>query len=160
MRVIFDRRFGVGVLACLSAVLVVSAVSVLACGDSETASTTARNAPEAATIAPDSAPGSATRRAELPDGFPSDIPSYPGAVLTGANSDGSEMVASFETPDAPATVAERLKRDFIADGWSAEVSIQDEGGSVSAGKQGRSVIVMLSVSSGKTLVDFFVTGGG
>ncbi len=134
-----------GVLSCLAA------VSVLACGpDSETASPTAANAPEFGGMAPDS----------LGDEFPSDVPRYPGAVLTGIKSNGSQIVASFETPDDPKTVAKRLKRDFIAGGWSAEVSIQDAGGSVSAGKQGREVTVMLSVSGGKTLVDFFMSGGG
>ena len=145
------RGVQVGVLSCLAA------VSVLACGpDSETASPTAANPPEIGGMAPDSL----RDRPALPPEFPSDVPSYPGAVLTGANSDGSQTIPSFETPDDPGTVAERLKRDFIAGGWSAEVSIQDAGGSVFAGKQGREVTVMLSVSGGKTLVDFFVSGGG
>ncbi len=145
------RRVRVGVLSGLAA------VSVLACSpDSEIASPTAANAPEIGGMAPDSL----RDRPGPPPEFPSDVPSYPGAVLTGIDSDGSQMVASFETPDDPRTVAERLKRDFIAGGWSTEVSIQDAGGSVSAGKQGREVIVMLSVSGGRTLVDFFVSGGG
>lgn len=145
------RGIRVGVLFCLAA------ISVLACGpDSETASPTAANALEVGGMAPESLGD----RPELPPEFPSDVPRYPGAVLTGTDSDGSQMIVSFETPDDPRTVAERLKRDFIAGGWSAEVSIQDAGGSVSAGKQGRAVTVMLSVSSGRTLVDFFVSGGG
>ena len=145
------RGFRVGVLSCLAA------VSVVACGpDSETALPTGANAPEVGGIAPDSLGD----RPELPPEFPSDVPRYPGAVLTGADSDGAQMVISFETPDDPQTVAERLKRDFLAGGWSAEVSIQDAGGSVSAGKQGRQVTVMLSVSGGRTLVDYFVSGGG
>ena len=145
------RGVRVGVLSCLAA------VSVLACGpDSETASPTATSAPEVGGIAPDSLGDAPT----LPPEFPSDVPRYPGAVLTGINSNGSQIVASFETPDDPETVAERLKRDFIAGGWSAEVSIHDAGGSVSAGKQGREGIVMFNVRGGRTLVDFFVSGGG
>ena len=140
-----------GVLSCLAA------VSVLACGpDSETASPTAANAPEFGAMAPDSLGD----RPELPPELPSDVPRYPGAVLTRAISDGSQMLASFETPDDLQMVVERLKRDFLAGGWSAEVSIQDEGGVVSAGKQSREVSVMLTVSGGGTLLDFFVSGGG
>lgn len=153
-----NRGFGVGVLAWLAA------VSVLACGpDSETAST-APNAPEAAAIAPDSAPGSAPSsapgRAELPAGFPSDIPSVPGAVLTESRSTDSLMLATFETPDEPGTVAEQLKRDFISNGWQAEVSTRDTFRSIDAEKQGREVIVTLNASGGITIVDFFVSEGG
>ena len=167
MMVISDRRFGVGVLACLSAVLAVLAVlavSVLACGDSEMASTADRSAAEGAAMAPDSAPGSAPnsapRRAELPDGFPSDIPSVPGAVLTASRIADSLMVASYETSDDPATVAERLKRDFISNGWQAEVSTGDTFHSIDAEKQGREVIVTLNAKAGTTSVDFFVSEGG
>ncbi|MEE8476151.1 MAG: hypothetical protein V3T01_12395 [Myxococcota bacterium] len=140
--------------------MAVMAISVLACGDSETASTTAGNAPEAAAVAPDSAPGSASKRAELPDGFPSDIPSVPGAVLTESRVTDALMLATFETPDDPATVVERLKRDFIANGWQAEVSIRDAFHSIDAEKQGREVIVTLNASGGTTIVDFFVSEGG
>ena len=145
------RGVRVGVLSCLAA------VSVLACGpDSETASPAAVNAPEVGGVAPDSLGD----RPELPPELPGDVPRYPGAVPTRAIDDGSQMLASFETPDDLQTVAERLKRDFIAGGWSAEVSIHDEGGVVSAGKESREVTVTLSVSSGGTLIDFFVFGGG
>ena len=156
-----NRGFGVGVLAWLAAV---SAVSVLACGtDSETASTTAVKAPEV---------GETAMPPELPPEFPSDIPTYPGAVLIQGGSASIVTLASFETPDDPETVAERLKRDFISDGWSAEVSMRDPSkmvthpergivaGSVTAEKQGREVIVTLSVKSGTTRADFFVSKGG
>ena len=161
MMVISDRRFGVGVLACLSELLAVLAVSILACGDSEMASTADRSAAEGAAMAPDSsAPGSAPGRAELPDGFPSDIPSIPGAALTASRIADSLMVASYETSDDPATVAERLKRDFISNGWKAEVSTGDTFHSIDAEKQGREVIVTLNANGGTTSVDFFVSEGG
>ena len=46
----------------------------------------------------------------LPGGFPADVPRYPGASLTWANSDESGFLISLSTADEPDAVVEYFKR--------------------------------------------------
>ncbi len=68
---------------------------------------------------------------KLPDGFPADFPTYPGAKITsswtsaGDNSKGISVV--WETSDSPEKVAEYYKTNVESKGWKITASFSNDG---------------------------------
>jgi hypothetical protein len=96
----------------------------------------------------------------LPDGFPSDIPQYPGASLTWSNSDESGFLISLSTTDDPGDVAEYFQEQLTAQGWLAEATNQPAGRSVIAVKGKREATVVITTGSDTTNIDVILLSGG
>ncbi len=97
---------------------------------------------------------------ELPADLPGDIPLYPGASLTWANSDESGSLVSFSTGDDLDSVAKYFRKEFAAQGWLAEASDQPGGRTILAVKGSREATVMVSGEGDTTTIDVILTPRG
>jgi hypothetical protein len=95
----------------------------------------------------------------LPDGFPADVPQYPGASLTWANSDESGFLISGRTADEPDAVTEYFRREFESQGWLAEASRQPVASTVLAVKGTREATVIISSEGDMTNIDVILLPG-
>jgi hypothetical protein len=127
-----------------------------ACGSDEPSATPAPTAAPTAPAPGEAVPGAAgipapppadatageTIAAEgvIPEGFPSDVPVYPGAVPGSSMSmPGLGVFATFESNDAAAQIVEHYRGELSKGGWS--VTDSADGGGVDATKDKRSVQV-------------------
>jgi hypothetical protein len=131
------------------------ALAPIGCGSGEpaaspspTASPTApapgEAVPGAAAIpapAPEAAAGeSIAAEGVIPEGFPSDVPVYPGAAPGSSMSmPGLGVFATFESDDAADKIVEHYRGELSKGGWS--VTDSADGGGVDATKDKRSVQV-------------------
>ncbi len=97
---------------------------------------------------------------ELPAGFPGDVPLYPGASLTWANSDEAGSLVSFSTADDLDTVAKYFQKEFAAQGWLAEASDQPGGRTILAVKGNREATVLIAGEGDMTHIDVILTPRG
>ncbi len=97
---------------------------------------------------------------ELPTDLPGDVPLYPGASLTWANSDESGLLVSFSTADDPKTVAEYFEKEFVSQGWLAEASDQSGGRTILAVKGSREATVLIAGEGDMTHIDVILMPSG
>ena len=102
------------------------------------------------------------KSAKVPDGFPKDVPIYPGAEVVLATSMAQMGMASVQlsTGDGVAKVAAYYKRELAANGWS-EVTAMSQGGAeamemLSCSKGDGVVTVMAMAEEGKTMISVTV----
>ena len=140
------------VLTCL---LGIGALVALACG-SEPEGTAPASPSSPTAVAPPvpvpPAPGLPT--VELPDDFPADVPTYPGARLDSVMVDpGAGTLVSWTTEDTAEDVMAFFTENLKSNGWWIE---NDQGGGVFASKETRTATVMIDASRGSTQIDLIV----
>jgi len=101
---------------------------------------------------------SSGKSAKVPDGFPKDVPIYPGAEVVSATSMAQMGMASVQlsTGDGVAKVAAYYKRELAAKGWN-EVTAMSQGGAqamemLSCSKGETVATVMAVAEEGKTII--------
>ena len=138
--------------------------AAFACG-SEDSSPTAPSVPEAKptpSASTPKSPGASAEAAlvegEVPSGYPSDLPVYPGSMAGSSLSiPGDTMLATFKTDDAKDVVSEYLQKELSGSGWN--VSKQGEA-TIEATKEGRmATFVIGSIEGGGTSIAVSTTGG-
>jgi hypothetical protein len=97
---------------------------------------------------------------ELPADLPGDVPLYPGASLTWANSDEAGLLVSFSTADDVAAVAEYLQKQFAAQGWLTDASDHDAGKTLLAVKGTREATVIVTGEDETTNIDVILMPRG
>ena len=93
----------------------------------------------------------------LPEGFPKDVPVYPGSNVTmyAAIKDGMHLV--LKTADPSDKVAAYYKEKLKEAGWATEAPLSGEGSSMVSGKKDqRTVIAVIGRDSGGTAVTLTV----
>ena len=101
--------------------------------------------------------------ATLPEGFPKDVPVYPGVTITMgmANSDEQSYSVTAETKDALQNVADKYKKDLVANGWAEQSSFSQTADSpmamLSYTKDGRVVVISIQAENGKTTISIAVS---
>jgi hypothetical protein len=116
------------------AIALLACALLAGCGSSDEASAPAE-APPAAEPAPvtetpaPAPPPMAIEEGTLPDGFPDDIPIFPGSEPAASVSLGAAVPAltTFTTDASPADVLSFYEGAFAEKGWSVEVSDPDAG---------------------------------
>jgi hypothetical protein len=102
--------------------------------------------------------------ATLPSGFPSDVPLYPGAAVTGSvNASGQpgkeSQVVTFETKDSAESVAAFYKSKLSGWQMSAEVGTPDGKMLVLQSPDSKRTVTLLAgAKSGKTTASLTITG--
>jgi hypothetical protein len=97
----------------------------------------------------------------LPEGFPSDVPVYPGSNVTmrAATAGGMQMV--LKSADPSDKVAAFYKEKLKGAGWQLETSLSGEGSSMVTGKKDqRSVVAVIGRNSGGTAVTLMLQQPG
>jgi hypothetical protein len=89
----------------------------------------------------------------LPEGFPKDVPIYPGSTVTLSVSTKEGVQVGLKTADAPAKVADFYKAQLKSQGWEIETTLDSEQGSMLVGKkQKTTVTAMVNSDSGGTMI--------
>ena len=98
--------------------------------------------------------GGTARRVRLPAAFPADVPLPEQALLRSARDLGSKgLNLVFETDEPVSAVAQRLRLQLEAGGWTPLSDVVVEGGVFSSYRQrGRSVALGISRTGGVTVV--------
>ena len=104
--------------------LIVALLCLSACSEKPADNAAATNRPSPAMTDP-----ADTGKVSLPDNFPSDIPVYPGLVITGANADQGQGIFNVQgrTGDTLAQVKDFLSGATTTRGWEL-VNEADAGG--------------------------------
>jgi hypothetical protein len=147
-----------------------------ACGGEESAPPAAAPSPEAAieqpatpapepgappatatTPAPD--PGGIATDGVIPEGYPSDIPVYPGADPGPAMTmPGLGLFVTFESDDTPEAILTHFRTELANNGWAVQDSADGDG--VDGTKEGRSVQVRArTAESGRSEIAVSVDEG-
>lgn len=141
------------------------------CGGSEepSAPSPAKPAAPEAKAPPTDAPAAQTAPAEsdksnvvvtntVPDGFPSDVPEYPGAnVLQGRAAGDSSLSMRFETGDSADQVVKFYNDALVEEKWSTEVRQAVGGTAIFADKGSRRLAISVATGDAdKTRVDIIV----
>jgi len=96
--------------------------------------------------------------ARLPDGFPKDIPMYPGAEIQMSSADPSSKTFAVQALSAEGVdkVAEYYKKEMKSQGWNEGDGVVQTGANpmymLNFDKGGMSAIVMVMAQEGKSLV--------
>jgi hypothetical protein len=77
--------------------------------------------------------------AELPDGFPTDVPLYEGKIVTSVKTDTGFMV-SLETPDEATTIYDWYQTEIEAEGWTKKTEMSTPEGGLIAAEKGTSTL--------------------
>jgi len=97
----------------------------------------------------------------LPDGFPKDVPIYPGSAVTMSASTKDGMQVVLKTPDPSDKVAAFYKEKLKGAGWELETSLSGEGSSMVSGKKDqRSVGAVVGRDSGGSAVTLMIQEPG
>ena len=90
----------------------------------------------------------------LPEGFPSDLPLYPGAKTTQGALRGDLRMATFETSASTKEVSEFYKRELLGKGWALEADVQMGGQTMVSGTKGKRTagIMILEMKNGAQIV--------
>ncbi len=137
-------------------------VAALACG-SERESTSGADVEVSRPAAEPPVPAVDSRlsgKLDLPADLPGDVPLYPGASLTWANSDEAGWLVSFSTADDSNTVAEYFRKEFAAQGWLAEASNQPDARTILAVKGSREATVLIAGEGDMTHIDVILMASG
>lgn len=103
--------------------------------------------------------------ARLPDGWPAQLPLYPGAtLLSGAQSDdngNTSMSVYFSTPDGSADVAKFYEDKALAAGYTRETSHEQDGMFIrNYAKGGQRLAVQAATEDGSTSGNLTLYGSG
>ena len=94
----------------------------------------------------------------LPEGFPSDVPVYPGSTVTMSMAAKDGMHVALKSADAPSKVAKFYTEKLKTSGWEIETTMNTEDGSMISGKKGkRSVMAAANKDSGGAIVTLTVS---
>jgi hypothetical protein len=94
----------------------------------------------------------------LPEGFPKDVPIYPGAKVQTSMKSKDAMTATLHTPDDAAKVSGYYKEQMKANGWEIETTMDMPQGTMLAGKKGEEGLQVMVMSDNKaTTVTLSVT---
>ncbi len=151
----WNRR--IRLLALIGAVVIVGA-----CGDQEQQS--AETAPNAQ-LAPSELPLSLDDRVELakpryeglPDNYPSDVPRYPGVIVTHVKASGDNGLSiGMTSTDDFEKVASFFADTFAAEGWGTDMKNTPNGRAIFADKGNRNATAMFIRSGDITRIDVIV----
>ena len=153
-----DRTLWIAAVCSLGMAFVVGCT----CGDEHAQKAPAPNKPPA--VAPRPPPMKAAvppkplvealeQKVDLPVGYPSDAPIYPGALTNNSANVQGRVRAIFSTPDSQAKVLDWYKNALNDQGWQdvSETQFQQHK-IVKATKGGRQIELMISEAAGKTLI--------
>lgn len=96
---------------------------------------------------------------DLPEGFPKDIPLYPGATVKVASESAGMTMASLQTSDSSKQVWDYYKKEFGDEKWKVVSTINTPDGgqiSVEKDKQVCNVIIAADKKSGGATATFMV----
>ncbi len=102
--------------------------------------------------------GTVTNENKLPDDWPGDVPTYPGATVQVSgvmNPDAEQKGASamLQTSDAVTDVIAFYKTQMAAQGWTVDATMQLNGGTVmSSSKDDRAMSVSIMPAGDKTTI--------
>jgi hypothetical protein len=102
--------------------------------------------------------GTVTTSDKLPDGFPTDVPLYPGAKVTGSVAGVQDQkngaYVGMESADAFAKVRDYYKTELVAKGWKIDLSSEQGGTMAIFGASKGTVKLTLTISqeSEKTVI--------
>lgn len=89
----------------------------------------------------------------LPEGFPKDIPIYPGSTVTMSVKVEDGMQVTLKTGDPASKAADFYKEKLKADGWAIEMTANTEETSTVVGKKDkRTAMVMANRESNGTMI--------
>jgi len=94
----------------------------------------------------------------MPDGFPSDVPTYPKATPAGSLALPGNMLSSFQTNDRVEDVYEFYRAEFQKRGWPI-TDESDDRSHLRAEKDGRTADVRLGRGGSGTEIAVIVEGG-
>jgi len=90
----------------------------------------------------------------LPDGFPKDVPLYPGATPTVTNSNAEVTTVMLTTADAAAKVSAFYKEKLAAAGWTTKNTLDMPTGSMIVCSKGdRTLSVTLVSDDNQTMIN-------
>jgi hypothetical protein len=91
--------------------------------------------------------------AEIPNGFPEDVPIYPGADVIGGMAAGGGGMVTLQTGDDPEKVAAFYRENLVKEGWSLATEM-DLGGQrvLAAEKEDRNAAVQISREANATTI--------
>ena len=90
-------------------------------------------------------------KAEIPDGFPEDIPIYPGSDVIGGMVAGAGGMVTLQTGDDSEKVAAFYREKLVEEGWSLAPEMDLGGGQVlPIEKEGRNGAVQISREANAT----------
>ncbi len=93
----------------------------------------------------------------LPESFPKDVPTYPGAKVTANVTVNDGVQVSFQTPDSATKVVDFYAEKLKAGGFTMETTMNTEASSmVTAKKDKRTVMVMAGRESDGTRITLMV----
>lgn len=95
----------------------------------------------------------AGKNVELPQDFPTDVPTYPGMQLEFAGKAGAMFTINGKSTDAMAKVSEALKTEIGKQGWT-QIMVMDQ--SAAGGTPGQ----MMSYSKNKRVLNVVLAGEG
>ncbi|HIJ65770.1 MAG TPA: hypothetical protein HPP77_07440 [Candidatus Hydrogenedentes bacterium] len=105
----------------------------------------------------------AEQKVELPDGFPEDVPVYPGLKLSSVSRKGDTVTLQGATGDKTKDVSDRIGEGLEAEGWKKDMAMPQPGGQavmmLKYSKNGRTVSLVLTGTSTGTNVVMRVSGG-
>jgi hypothetical protein len=85
--------------------------------------------------------------AELPDGFPTDVPLYEGKIVSSVKT-GNGFLVSLETPDEAKAIYDWYQTEVEAEGWTKTTEMSTpEGGLIAAEKAGSTLAVNVGYSA-------------
>jgi hypothetical protein len=94
----------------------------------------------------------------LPEGFPTDVPIYPGAKVATSVKTGDAMHATLQTSDAADKVSAFYKEKMKANGWELKTTMDMGQGTMLVGlKAGQSLNAMIARGDKGTTVSLTVT---
>ncbi|MCR4412295.1 MAG: hypothetical protein NUV77_07700 [Thermoguttaceae bacterium] len=89
----------------------------------------------------------------LPEGFPKDVPIYPGSTVTLSVSTKDGAQVGLKTADPRAKVAEFYKAQLKSQGWEIETTLDSDQGAMLAGKKGKNTVAaMVNSDSEGTMI--------
>ena len=99
--------------------------------------------------------------AEVPDGFPKDVPIYPDAKVVGSMLTGEGTILTLQTADDPGKVTAFYRKNLSKEGWSLASEIDLGGQHVLAMEKGeRSGAVQISREGNDTNILVTIGQGG
>jgi hypothetical protein len=97
----------------------------------------------------------------LPQGFPADVPLYPGAKVTTSSKSGETMMVGLESGDPARTVVAFYEDKLKTNGWTIQQTTNTaDGGLVFAAKGDHSCSVVVNASGKRTTALLSVTAKG
>ena len=97
------------------------------------------------------------RGVALPEGFPKDVPIYPGATVASSVKQAKQFTVMLKAGDGVAKVADHYAAKLKENGWEIETTVNmAEGRMFAAKKDNRTVSVMIVPEGGKAVATLTV----